>query len=85
MDFIIENNKIYKKDGSGRLIAEITYEDLGNNMYNIDHTFVDESLRGQGIAQMLVEEALKEINKKGGKVCATCSYAKQYLKKKYNI
>ena len=67
MDFIIENNKIYKKDGSGRLIAEITYEDLGNNMYNIDHTFVDESLRGQGIAQMLVEEALKEINKKGSK------------------
>ncbi len=85
MDFTIEQNKIYKKDSNGKIIAEISFELLENNIYNINHTFVDERLRGQGIAQSLVEEAIKEIHKRSGKIQASCSFAKKYLKEKYNI
>jgi len=80
MNFIKEPNRIYLTDETGKTIAEITFEEIEKGIYNIDHTFVDESLRGQGIASKLVEEAVKEIEAKGGKVEATCSYAKKWLK-----
>ena len=81
MDFIKEEGRIYLEDKNGKVIAEITYEDMKDGTYNINHTFVDESLRGQGIAQKLVEEAIKEIKNKNGKITATCTYAKRYLEK----
>ncbi len=43
----------------------------------IDHTFVDDSLRGQGIAGKLVKTALEEIQSRNGKVTATCSPTKR--------
>ena len=81
MNFIKGENRIYVEDENGKVIAEIEYEKLEGNTYNIYHTFVDESLRGQGVASKLVEEAVKEIKSKGGKVQATCSYAKAWLEK----
>ena len=79
MEFIKEENRIYAKNNDGMLVAEITFQPKENNIYNIDYTFVDESLRGQGIAGKLVEEAVKTIKEKGGKVEATCSYANKWL------
>lgn len=84
MNFIKEENRIYLEDENKKVIAEIEYEKLENDIYNIYHTFVDKSLRGQGIASKLVEEAVKEIKEKGGKVQSTCSYAKAWLEK-YNL
>lgn len=81
MNFIKEQNRIYLQNETGKIIAEITFEEIEKGIYNIDHTFVDESLRGQGIASKLVEEAVKEIESKGGKVEATCSYAKKWIEK----
>ena len=86
MDFIKENNRIYSKDKYGTIIAEISFNEVEKGVYNIDHTFVDESLRGKGIASTLVEEAVKEIKNRKCKVVATCSYAKKILeKKKYGV
>ena len=79
MEFIKDENRIYDKNNDGMLVAEITFQTKENNIYNIDYTFVDESLRGQGIAGKLVEEAVKTIKEKGGKVEATCSYANKWL------
>ena len=81
MDFIKEDNKIYLKDGKGKIVAEIEYEEIEKGVFNIYHTFVDESLRGKGIASKLVQKAVKEIEAKNGKVQATCSYAKKWLEK----
>lgn len=81
MNFIKEPNKIYLQNETGKTIAEITFEEIEKGIYNIDHTFVDESLRGQGIASKLVEEAVKTIQEKGGKIQATCSYAVKWLEK----
>ena len=81
MEFIKEDSKIYILDNNKKVIAEISFYESENGIFIIDHTFVDESLRGQGIAGKLVEMAVEEIEKRGGKVEATCSYAKKWLEK----
>ena len=81
MEFIIEENRIYAIDNNKKIIAQIDFNEIEKGVYNINHTFVDESLRGKGIAKKLVEMAIDEIKKKNGVVKATCSYAKHYLEK----
>ena len=80
--FTIEENRVYKKDESGKIVAEITFPETSEGVYTIDHTFVDESLRGHGMAAKLVQEAVNEIERRGGKVKATCSYAAKWLDKR---
>ena len=80
--FITEGNRIYMNDESGAMIAEITFPETADGVFTIDHTFVDESLRGQGIASKLVQAAVDEVEKRGGKVEATCSYAVRWLEKR---
>lgn len=81
MKYIKESSRIYSLDDNNKIIAEITFYEADNNVFYIDHTFVDERFRGQGIAGELVKMAVEEIDKKGGKVEATCSYAKKWLEK----
>lgn len=81
MEFIKEKERIYCLDTNGKIIAEITFPEVEIGVFEINHTFVDESLRGKGIAKELVKMALQEIKDKNGEVRATCSYAKEILKK----
>lgn len=81
MEFIKEDSRIYSLDDNKKIIAEITFPEIEKGVFCIDHTFVDETLRGQGVAGKLVEMAVEEIEKKNGKVQATCSYAKKWLEK----
>lgn len=74
MDFITENDRIYMKDSSGNIIAEVTFP-TKNGVSTIDHTFVDPSLRGDGIAGKLVELAANKILADGNKIGATCPFA----------
>ena len=84
MDFNKEDNNINLKDKQGNIIAIIEFEEIEKGVFNIYHTFVDESLRGKGIASKLVEEVVNEIKSRDGKVEATCSFAKKWLKKTNN-
>lgn len=77
-----ENDRVYMEDDAGRMVAEITFPETSEGVFTIDHTFVDKSLRGQGIAAKLVQAAVDEIEKRGGKVEATCPYAVKWLEKK---
>lgn len=81
MDFKYEKGRIYLENTEGIVIAEIEYDEIDNGVYNIYHTYVDDFLRGKGIASQLVKEAVKTIESLGGKVEATCSYAKHWLEK----
>ena len=81
MEFVKEDNRIYSTNDKNEVVAEITFQEIEKGIYNIDHTFVDENLRGQKIAQKLVEMAIEEIKSKNGTVQATCSYAKHYIEK----
>lgn len=75
MDFIYEKNRIYKKDENGKLLAEITFPVLDEHTVNINHTFVDDSLRGEGVADMLMQAAADRIRTSGKRALPTCSYA----------
>ncbi len=80
MPFITHANKIeYESDG--KILAEITFPALDETTVNINHTFVDDSLRGQGIAGKLMELAVQELEQTGRKAVATCSYAEKWFEK----
>ena len=81
MEFKVENDRIYCENNDGKIVAQITFPEIKEGVYDINHTFVDESLRGQNIGKKLVQMAIEEIEKKNGKIEATCSYAKHYIEK----
>ena len=79
MNFIAEKNRIYAMDSNNELVAEITFphvsSDINSDIVDINHTFVDTSLRGQGVAGKLVEAAYYEIKRQGKKAVVSCAYA----------
>lgn len=81
MKFQKETNRIYCENEAGQVIAEITFPETESGIFCIDHTFVDDSLRGQGVAGKLVKMAVEVIQSRNGKVTATCSYAQHWLEK----
>lgn len=74
MEFKTEKDRIYAADVSGKVIAEVTFP-TSDGVSTINHTFVDPSLRGQGIASKLVKLAADKILADGNKIAATCPYA----------
>ena len=46
-------NRISYKDENGHVVAEITFTKTSLGIFVINHTFVDESLRGQGVTSKL--------------------------------
>ncbi len=80
MDFKTENNRILCIE-NGNIVGEVTFPEVSSGTYNINHTHVDGSMQGKGIAAQLVRLAINEINKRGGEVIADCSYASKYIKK----
>ena len=65
MEFTHKENEIVLLDENGNLLAQITFPYANNEKTAVDvnHTFVDTSLRGQGIAGKLMKELIKEIKK----------------------
>ena len=78
MEFQREDGRIFAMDGD-RLVAEITFP-ARDGVADIDHTFVDDSLRGQGVAGQLVRAAADQIRADGRKARATCSYAQTWFR-----
>jgi len=81
MTFQHENNRIFAKDENECTIAEVTFPAISKNTVCINHTFVDESLRGVGVASELIKAVIKELQSKNLKAVITCSYAVKWFKK----
>ena len=82
-NYITEENRIYLPDENWKILAEIDFEKIDEKTYNISHTFVDDSLRGQGIGSELVGKAISYLTSKCYKVTATCPYVKKALNNNY--
>jgi uncharacterized protein len=65
--FIIERD--------GKRLAELTYTVAGSRVI-LDHTSVDDSLRGQGAGRQLVEKAVAWARAENRKLMPLCAYAK---------
>ncbi len=81
MEFKKEAGRIYLENEKGEMIAEVTFPSISETVVNINHTFVDNSLRGQGIAGKLMEEVVKELRASGKAAVPTCSYAVMWFEK----
>ena len=77
MEYITYKNRIAAMQ-NGEEVGEVTFPER-DGVYVINHTFVDDRLRGQGIASELVRKAVETIEQRGGLVKATCSYAALWL------
>jgi len=60
-------------------LAEMTYSRVNEKLVIIDHTLVDERLRGLGVARRLLDSAVAWARASGTKLSATCPYAKAQL------
>ena len=63
LEYIVENCRIIVKNVEKEIVAEIDFEKINDDTYNISRTFVDESLRGKGIANEPYASKWLEKNK----------------------
>ena len=78
MEFQHEKERIFALDESGKLIAEVTFPTM-DGVATIDHTFVDDSLRGPGVAGQLLRAATDHLRSDGVQIRPTCSYAVRWF------
>ncbi|SHH77727.1 hypothetical protein SAMN02745823_00976 [Sporobacter termitidis DSM 10068] len=78
MAFIVREDKIeYERDGA--VLGEVCYPALPDGTVDICHTYVDDTLRGQGIAGQLMARAAEELRRTDRKAVLTCSYALKWF------
>jgi len=63
------------------ILAELNFNKINGEKIDAYHTFVDSSLRGQGIAEKLYAELMKYAKEKGYKIVPTCSYIEKRIQK----
>ncbi len=72
-------NEFFIENDQAKRLAEITFYDQDEAIIVIDHTYVDESLRGQSIARMLVNHVVTYARENKKKIIPECSYAYKVL------
>ena len=50
MSYVMERDRVQLLDESWNVLAEVTFPEVERGVAEIRRTFVDESLRGQGVA-----------------------------------
>lgn len=67
MNFTYNPNQIAYFHSDNNLLAEVTFPNVDADTVDINHTFVDDSLRGQGVAGKLMEAVADHIRSQGKK------------------
>lgn len=73
------NNKFYIGEVSEEPIAEITFIPSGEDKIIVDHTYVSEQLRGQGIGELLVKRIAEYARQENKKIIPACSFVKKVM------
>lgn len=79
MEFKYEDNRFFTENEHGDTIAEVTFPQISDDAVCIRHTFVDESLRGQGEASKLISAVVGWLRSEGWKAEVTCPYAVKWF------
>ena len=66
-------------DTFGKEVARIDFPSIPGGDVDIRRTFVDESMRGKGIAARLMKTVADKVRKEGKKVRPSCSYAVKWF------
>lgn len=81
MDFIVEENRISFASPEGETLAEVTFPSRSPSVVDVNRTFVDSRLRGQGVAGELMARLVETLESTGRKAFPTCSYAISWFQK----
>lgn len=81
MNWTYENGRIYSVGENDELMAETTFVANGDGAVEIDHTYVNPVLRGQGVAGAMMEVVAAYLRESGLKASASCTYANAWLNK----
>lgn len=71
----------YFIEQNGEIVAEMTYVWTGKIGIIIDHTHVDEKLKGQGAGKQLVTKAIEFARLNSLKIMPLCPFAKSVFDK----
>ena len=81
----IEDKGFFISNEKEEVIAELTYRKEENKLY-FDHTYVSRLMRGQGIAEKLLDAGVEYAEKNGYKIVPVCSYVvKKFENGKYDF
>ncbi|MEG0284987.1 MULTISPECIES: GNAT family N-acetyltransferase [Vagococcus] len=82
MEYIQGNKRITVLNEKKEEIGEITWTNAGESLIIIDHTFVENDYRGQGIAEKLVALSVDFARVNQVKVLPLCPFAKKEFDQK---
>ncbi len=82
MKYIEESKRFVVLDETQIEIGEMTWSNAGESLIIIDHTYVDDQHRGQGIAERLVALGVQYARKNGKKIMPLCPFAKKEFDQK---
>lgn len=75
-----KGNSFVALDENQKEAGNITWFALKDNVIDVDHTYVDDAYRGQGIAKKLLQCVIEMVKADGLTIIPSCSYAAKVLK-----
>ena len=60
--------------------AELAYSRIGPRLIDLQHTYVPESARGHGVAELLAEAAFAYAREQGYRVVPSCPFVRSWLR-----
>lgn len=79
MKFINTENRITAYSDEGKALAWVDFPALDEGVVEVKSTFVDESMRGQGLASRLMRELAEYLLQSGKRAVPTCAYAVKWF------
>ena len=80
-----ENKGMFFIEEDGAILAEMTYTNPDANHMIIEHTEVDDELKGQNVGYSLVTHAVEYARLHNQKIMPVCSFAKAVFDKKPDL
>lgn len=72
---------MFYMEQNNEVVAEMTYVWAGTSQIIIDHTEVNERLKGQGAGKLLLSKAVEFARNRGVKILPLCPFAKSIFSK----
>ncbi|GGO00659.1 GNAT family N-acetyltransferase [Saccharibacillus kuerlensis] len=66
----------------GREVGKVSYMPREDGVLLLDHTFVDQSMRGQHVGEQLVESVVELARERGVKIDPVCPFASALFERK---
>lgn len=79
MDMHFESDCLLLRDESGRTVGEVTFPAVGQDVVNINHTFVHPSLRGRGVAGTMMRAVAERLRGGQKRAVLSCGYARAWF------